>query len=72
SWQAFMSAELPWNALAGTLTFFCWFYPIGLWRNPEPTDAVTERKRIEVSLHFDIYSAEAGGGIANLSFSLSL
>ncbi|KAF9258762.1 AtrD, ABC-transporter [Marasmius fiardii PR-910] len=91
SWQAFMlaniSAELPWNALAGTLMFFCWFYPIGLWRNAEPTDAVTERSGLmflflmsfmlftSTFTHLiiaGVESAEAGGGIANLLFSLSL
>ncbi|KAJ8078446.1 Multidrug resistance protein [Marasmius tenuissimus] len=47
SWKAFMLAnqiaELMWNALASALVFFCWYYPVGLYRNAEPTDAVTER-----------------------------
>jgi ATP-binding cassette subfamily G (WHITE) protein 2 (PDR) len=25
------------------LMFFCWYYPIGLYRNAEPTDVVHER-----------------------------
>jgi len=33
SWKAFMISnlvvELPWNALAGLIVFFCWYYPIG-------------------------------------------
>lgn len=33
SWKAFMISnlvvELPWNAFAGLIVFFCWYYPIG-------------------------------------------
>ncbi|KAG7096765.1 hypothetical protein E1B28_004176 [Marasmius oreades] len=91
SWKAFMlaniTAELPWNAFAGTLMFICWFYPIGLWRNAEPTDAVSERSGLmflflmsfmlftSTFTHMiiaGIESAEAGGGIANFLFSLTL
>ena len=47
SWKAFMVAnivvELPWNTLAAVGLFFCFYYPIGLYRNAEYTDAVTER-----------------------------
>ena len=47
SWKAFMIAnivvELPWNSLAAVLMFLCWYYPIGLYRNAQFTDAVTER-----------------------------
>jgi ATP-binding cassette, subfamily G (WHITE), member 2, PDR len=49
SWQSFIVSnivvELPWNALMAVLMFFCWYYPIGLYRNAEPTDAVHERVR---------------------------
>lgn len=44
SWPAFLlaqiTAEIPWNIACGTLAFFCWYYPIGLYKNAEPTDAV--------------------------------
>lgn len=47
SWKAFILAqitvEVPWNFLMGTITYFCWYYPVGLWRNAEATDAVAER-----------------------------
>jgi ATP-binding cassette subfamily G (WHITE) protein 2 (PDR) len=47
SWQAFMlcniTAEVPWNILCAVFLFVCWYYPIGLFRNAEPTHAVTER-----------------------------
>ncbi|KAK6461937.1 ABC-2 type transporter-domain-containing protein [Scheffersomyces coipomensis] len=47
SWFAFICAqitgELPWNILAGTLAFFSWYYPVGLYSNAVPTDTVHER-----------------------------
>ncbi|GMM37873.1 ATP-binding cassette multidrug transporter [Saccharomycopsis crataegensis] len=37
SWVAFISAqitsEIPWQIFAGTLAFFCWYYPVGLQHN---------------------------------------
>ncbi|WEJ96670.1 Multidrug resistance protein [Yamadazyma tenuis] len=47
SWIAFIGAqitgEIPFNFAVGTLSFFCWYYPLGLYRNAEPTDTVHER-----------------------------
>ncbi|KAL4924502.1 ABC-2 type transporter-domain-containing protein [Aspergillus undulatus] len=47
SWQSFLLAnitvELVWNSLIGVLCFVAWYYPIGLYRNAEPTDAVHSR-----------------------------
>jgi len=47
SWVAFMLSnivvELPWNMLAGVVIYFCWYYPIGYYRNAEPTGTVHER-----------------------------
>ena len=47
SWKAFIISnivvELPWNFLAGVIIFFCWYYPIGLYRNAIPDDQVHER-----------------------------
>jgi len=91
SWKAFMLSniivELPWNSLAAVLLFFCWYYPIGLYRNAEPTNAVTERGGLMFLFILEfllftstftnmviagIETAETGGNIANLVFSLSL
>jgi ATP-binding cassette subfamily G (WHITE) protein 2 (PDR) len=91
SWQVFMFSnilvELPWNTLMAALIFFCWYYPIGLYRNAEPTDAVTQRGGLmflfiwefliftSTFAHFIIAgmdSAENAGNIANLMFSLCL
>jgi ABC-type multidrug transport system permease subunit/ABC-type cobalamin/Fe3+-siderophores transport system ATPase subunit len=91
SWKAFMLSnilvELPWNSLMAVLIYFCWAYPIGLYRNAEPTDQVHFRG-FQVFLftwmfllftstftHMviaGIESAETGGNLANLMFSLCL
>ncbi|MCJ1402759.1 hypothetical protein MMC11_005980 [Xylographa trunciseda] len=91
SWRAFMLSniivELPWNSLAALLIFVCWYYPIGLFRNAEPTNAVAERGGLMFLFILEfllftstftnmviagIETAETGGNIANLIFSLSL
>lgn len=47
SWKAFLAAmitvELPWQILVATLTFFCWYYPVGLYHNAAYTDQVHSR-----------------------------
>ncbi|KAL2823411.1 ABC-2 type transporter-domain-containing protein [Aspergillus cavernicola] len=91
SWKAFMTAniivELPWNTLMAVLIFVCWYYPIGLYRNAQPDDAVTERGALMflLILTFLLFTstfahmiiagievAETGGNLANLLFSLCL
>jgi ATP-binding cassette subfamily G (WHITE) protein 2 (PDR) len=91
SWKAFMLSnilvELPWNSLMAVLIYFCWSYPIGLYRNAEPTDQVHYRgfQLFLFTWMFLIFtstfthmiiagmeSAETGGNIANLLFSLCL
>ena len=46
-WLAFISAqitsEIPYQVLVGTMAFFSWYYPVGLYQNAEPTGAVHER-----------------------------
>lgn len=79
--------EIPWSILCSVILFFVWYYPIGLYANAEPTGTVHERGALMflLILVFLIFtstfahmviaaldSAEAGGGIANLLFSLSL
>ncbi|KAJ5899214.1 hypothetical protein N7495_003958 [Penicillium taxi] len=91
SWRVFMTAniivELPWNFLVAVLMFFCWYYPVGLYRNAEPTDSVHERGALmflflltflwftSTFTHMVIAGvdlAETGGNIANLVFALLL
>ncbi|KAK2748770.1 ABC multidrug transporter mdr3 [Myotisia sp. PD_48] len=91
SWVAFMLGsivvELLWNAVMALPAFFCWYYPIGFFRNAIPTDAVTERSgtMFLLVLIFLLFSstfssmliagidqAETGGNMAQLLFSLTL
>uniref|UniRef100_A0A0W0FAX3 Putative multidrug resistance protein cdr1 n=1 Tax=Moniliophthora roreri TaxID=221103 RepID=A0A0W0FAX3_MONRR len=85
SWQAFMlgniMAEIPWNSLAAVIIFVCWYYPIGMYRNAEATDALNERGGLIFLLFTSTFTnfiiagvdvAETGGNIANLLFSLCL
>ena len=79
--------ELPWNTLMAVLIFFCWYYPIGLVKNAKPAHQVTERGGLMFLLIWEfllwcstftnmtiaaIETAETGGNIANLAFSLTL
>ncbi|KIW99404.1 uncharacterized protein Z518_11392 [Rhinocladiella mackenziei CBS 650.93] len=91
SWQAFVIsnvvADIPWSLGCSVCLYFCWYYPIGLWRNAEPSDAVAERGALMFLLILTfllftntfahmiiaaIDTAETGGNIANLLFSLCL
>ena len=91
SWKAFMFAnifvELPWNSLMAVIIFLCFYYPIGLYANAEPTNAVHLRgaqfflfvwqfllftSSFTNMMIAGIADAESGGNIANLLFSLSL
>lgn len=79
--------ELPWNSLAAVIIFFCMYYPVGFYRNAELTGTVTERGGLFFLLVWSflmftstfatmiiagIDTAETGGNIANLLFSLCL
>ena len=91
SWKAFMISnivvELPWNSLIAVFIFVCWYYPIGLYRNAQPTHAVTERGGLMFLLIWECFlftstltnmviaaveTPETGGNIASLLFSLTL
>ena len=79
--------ELPWNALAGVLLFLCWYYPIGLYKNAEPTGEVHQRGALMflLVLAFMLFAstfatmmiafidtAETAGNLSTLLFSLAL
>jgi ATP-binding cassette subfamily G (WHITE) protein 2 (PDR) len=79
--------ELPWQTLMAVIMFVCWYYPIGMYRNAIPTNSVNERAGLMFLLIWvfmlftssfthmciaAIDTAESGGNIANLIFSLSL
>jgi len=79
--------ELPWNSFMAVVIFFCFYYPIGLYRNAIPTDAVHLRgaQFFLFTWQFLLFTssfthmvvagipdAETAGNIANLLFSMSL
>lgn len=79
--------ELPWNTLMAVLMFVCWYYPVGLYRNAMEADQLHERSALIflflwafllfTSTFTDFIiagfeTAEAGGNIANLLFTLCL
>jgi ATP-binding cassette subfamily G (WHITE) protein 2 (PDR) len=79
--------ELPWQTLMSVIIFVSWYYPIGLNKNAIPADQVAERGGLMFLLIFAfmiftstfthmviaaVDSAETGGNIANLLFSLTL
>lgn len=79
--------EIPWQVLMAVLMFVCWYFPVGLYHNAQATDQVTERGALMFLylLMFLIFTstftdfmiagfetAEAGGNIANLLFTLCL
>ncbi len=91
SWRVFMVSniivELPWNTLVSFLLFACWYYPIGLYHNAEPTDSVILRGAqmwlfvwtfllfSSTFAHFMIAafeSAENAGNTGNMLFLLCL
>ncbi|KAL2890097.1 ABC transporter CDR4 [Ceratocystis lukuohia] len=91
SWWVFMLSqiivELPWNSLMAVVMFFCWYYPIGLYRNAEPMDQVTERGGLMFLylLMFLLFTstfcdmviagfqtAQAGANMGNLLFMMCL
>ncbi|KAA8901298.1 ABC-2 type transporter-domain-containing protein [Sphaerosporella brunnea] len=91
SWQAFMCAniivEVPWQTLMAVFTFVSWYYPIGLYRNAQPTDTLNERSGLMFLLILAFYlwtstfsqmlvagmdTAETAGNIGQLLFSLCL
>jgi len=91
SWKIFMLSnilvELPWNTLMAVLVFICWYYPVGLDRNAQPTHAVAERGAAMFLLIWvymmwtstfasmsvaAVELAEMAGNYANLLFVFSL
>ncbi|EDN99553.1 hypothetical protein SS1G_02407 [Sclerotinia sclerotiorum 1980 UF-70] len=91
SWKVFILSniivELPWNTLMAVIIFVTWYYPIGLYRNAEMTNAVNERSGLMFAFVWaflmftstftdfiiaGMETAETAGNVANLMFSLCL
>jgi ATP-binding cassette, subfamily G (WHITE), member 2, PDR len=79
--------ELPWNTLMAVFIYIAWYYPVGWYRNAEPTNAVTERggtmfllvwvymmyaSTFAHMIQAGVELAEMAGNFANLLFTLSL
>jgi ABC-type multidrug transport system permease subunit len=79
--------ELPWNTLMALFLFVFWYYPIGLYRNAEPSNAVAERggtmfllmwvymmftSTFAHMIQAGVELAGMAGNYANLLFMLSL
>ena len=66
SWFTFMTAqivsEIPLSILLGTVAFFCWYYPVGLYNNAIPTDQVNQRGVLMwlYIIFFYVYSISMG------------
>ncbi|KAK2775830.1 hypothetical protein FQN53_002962 [Emmonsiellopsis sp. PD_33] len=49
-WKVFMISnivvELVWNSFVSVFCYLTWYYPMGLWRNAEATDAVHSRSML--------------------------
>ncbi|KAI1637777.1 ABC-2 type transporter-domain-containing protein [Biscogniauxia mediterranea] len=90
-WKVFMLSqiivELPWNTLMAVLMYFCWYYPVGLYRNAADAGQTTERGALMFLLLWAFLlftstftdmiiaafeTAEGGGNVANLLFTLCL
>ena len=79
--------ELPWNTLMTVIMFASWYDPVGLYNNAIPAGQVMERGSLMFLLVWSFFmftstfahlaiagvdTAEAGGNIASLIFSLLL
>ncbi|KEF59873.1 uncharacterized protein A1O9_04721 [Exophiala aquamarina CBS 119918] len=77
--------ELPWATIASAVLFFCWYYPIGYYRNAEYMDSISSRSGLQFFLvwEFIMFSstfahmvtagiaiAETAGNVTNFFFSL--
>ncbi|CEN59914.1 Putative ABC transporter CDR4 [Aspergillus calidoustus] len=85
SWKPFMAAnilvELAWNSIVSLFSYICFYYPIGLYKNAEWTDAVNSRG-FTMFLHLWVFfmyastfahmmiaglpTADIAGGVSNL------
>lgn len=89
SWVAFIAAqitaEIPWNIFCGTLAFFCWYYPIGLYGNASGEVAPRGALMWLIIVLFFIYTstmaqlcisfmelADNAANLSNLLFSMCL
>ncbi|KAF6062908.1 ABC-2 type transporter family protein [Candida albicans] len=74
SWITFIAAqvtaEIPWNIICGTLGYFCWYYPVGLYQNATYTNTVHQRGAFMWFAILCISFLEIDDNAANLSVLL--
>ena len=79
--------EVFWNTVMAVPAFFCWYYPIGLYKNAVPTDDVTSRGGLAFLLIWafmmftstfthiliaGIDSADTAGSVGNICYMLCI
>ncbi|KAF6072316.1 ABC-2 type transporter family protein [Candida albicans] len=82
-----ITSEIPFQIVLGTIAYFCWYYPVGLYVNAEPTNQVVSRGVLTwlLQVSFYVYVStmghlcnsflelpDAAANLANLLFSLCL
>ncbi|VEU22722.1 DEKNAAC103794 [Brettanomyces naardenensis] len=91
SWKVFLAAqvsvEIPWNVFTGTLAYFCWYYPVGLYGNTTATHTTAQRGFLTwlLIISFYVYAStmgqaaiagvekrESAAAIAMLCFTMSM
>ncbi|VVT50426.1 uncharacterized protein SAPINGB_P002757 [Magnusiomyces paraingens] len=91
SWVAFMISnlivEMPWQTLMSVFSFFCYYYPVGLYRNASVSGATHERGALFFMMVWAFYiytstfahmvvaaidSADAAAHLSNLLFMITL
>ena len=91
SWKVFILSQIivdvVWNGLMAIIMVFCWYYPVGFYRNAADADQLHERAALMFLflLIFLLFTstfsalviagfetAHAGGNTANLMFMLAL
>ncbi|KAJ9126946.1 ABC multidrug transporter afr2 [Naganishia onofrii] len=89
SWKVFMLSniivELPWNSLMAIVIYFCWYYPLGYYKNAGDDVHIRGFLMFLLTWTFLLFAstfthmiisfnttAENGGSISNLLFSMCL
>lgn len=72
SWLTFITAqissEVPFQILVGTVAFFCWYYPLGLYHNAAASNETTSRGGLMYLLIISFYVYTTTMGHLCISF----
>ena len=68
TWWVFLAAqitsEFPWNLFCGTVSFFCWYYPIGFYSNAASTGTTAQRGALAWLLLVGLFNYASTLGLA--------